>query len=98
MAGLNYRYYRATLPPGGSVKTTTLPQTGQFVYQADRLRAVFLLLRSCRQQPTDSNRTSASNDQLPFELNWLAAFAILQWVRAAARDFPSVSGQIETTI
>ena len=44
-------------------------KTGQFVYQADRLRAVFLLLRSCRQQPTDSNRTSASNDQLPFELN-----------------------------
>src|SRR5450432_2093572 len=30
--------------------------------------AVFLFLSSCRQQPTDSNRTSASNDQLPLEL------------------------------
>jgi hypothetical protein len=42
--------------------------TGQLVYQADRLRVVFLFLSSCRQQPTDSNRTSASNDQLPLEL------------------------------
>jgi hypothetical protein len=43
-------------------------KTGQLLYQADRLWAVFLFPSSCRQQPTDSNRTSASNDQLPLEL------------------------------
>src|SRR5258708_39092845 len=45
----------------------------------DRLRAIFLFVISCRLEPTDSNRTSASNDQLPLELARSILYLAMGW-------------------
>jgi hypothetical protein len=50
MAGFNYRFCRAALPTGGSVKTATLPRQGNSpIKLTDGLWAIFLFLSSCRQ-------------------------------------------------